>query len=458
VGIKLAGAEFDRSVSMIGARVPTGCQRSSSISRYHNLSEDLRMPFPEERINQSDPRNLFPTGTLKNIVTENAPLQTPVSIESESRIGNQPRKKIHLASPIIDAEMKAAALSALENEMMVMGESVFKFEEEFAQYCGTKYAISTASGTAALSVALQALNIGHGNEVITTPFSFIATANSIIHAGADPVFADVEDGGVNMSPSKTRAKIGSKTRALMPVHLYGHPSRIDEFHDIAAESGLSLIEDACQAHGAEFKGKKVGSIGDAGCFSFYPAKNMTVGGDGGMITTDNEELADAARSIRDCGRDKNSKYYHGRIGFTSRLNTVNAAIGRIQLKRLDAWNQARRRLSERYRKELENARGIILPPLEASVEKAVYHLFVIRTKVRDQVKKSLAENRIETGIHYPRPIHLQTPYRQKYGYAEGAFPVSESLSNEVLSLPMYPTLAEEELVTVCEAVRRILVA
>jgi perosamine synthetase len=391
-------------------------------------------------------------------VTENAPLQAPTSVASESRPIGEARRKIHLANPIIDAEMKAAALSALENEMMVMGESVFKFEEEFAQYCGTKYAVSTASGTAALSITLQALNIGHGNEVITTPFSFIATANSIVHAGADPIFADVEESGINLSPSATRAKIGSKTRALMPVHLYGHPSRVDEFRDLAAEAGLNMIEDACQAHGAEFKGRKLGSIGDAGCFSFYPAKNMTVGGDGGMITTNNEELADAARSIRDCGRDKNSKYYHGRIGFTSRLNTVNAAIGRVQLRKLDAWNEARRRLSQQYRKELENVRDIVLPPIDGSMEKAVYHLFVIRTRLRDQVRNRLADNRIEAGIHYPRPIHLQAPYRQMFGYTEGMFPLSESLSSDVLSLPMFPTLTEDEIVRVCGALKDSLAA
>jgi perosamine synthetase len=390
-------------------------------------------------------------------VTENVPLRSPTLVESETRTHDEP-KRIHLASPIIDAEMKAAALSALENEMMVMGESVIKFEEEFAKYCGTRYAVSTASGTAALSIALQAMNIGQGNEVITTPFSFIATANSIIHAGADPVFADVEDSDVNLSVSKARARIGNKTRALMPVHLYGHPSRIDEFYDLASEKGLRLIEDACQAHGAEVNGRRVGSIGDAGCFSFYPAKNMTVGGDGGMITTNNEELADAARSIRDCGRDKNSKYYHGRIGFTSRLNTVNAAIGRIQLKRLDGWNQARRKISERYRRELENVRDIILPPAEGSLERAVYHLFVIRTKLRERVKKRLSDNGIETGIHYPRPIHLQVPYRQKYGYSEGAFPLSESLSNEVLSLPIFPTLTEGEVVRICDSLKKSLVA
>src|SRR5216683_3348756 len=211
------------------------------------------MPLRRERINQSDPSKTFPIRTLSSLVTENAPLQTPMSVESESRTRGETRKRIYLASPIIDAEMKAAALSALENEMMVMGESVIRFEEEFAQYCGTKYAVSTASGTAALSITLQALNIGHGNEVITTPFSFIATANSIVHAGADPIFADVEESGINLSPSATRAKIGSRTRALMPVHLYGHPSRVDEFRDLAAETGVNMIEDACQAHGAEFK-------------------------------------------------------------------------------------------------------------------------------------------------------------------------------------------------------------
>src|SRR5438105_14220347 len=202
------------------------------------------MPFPEERINQSDHANHSITMTRNKIVTENAPLPASALVESESQARAEPRKKIHLASPIIDAEMKAAAVAALENEMMVMGESVFKFEEEFAKYCGTKYAVSTASGTAALSITFQALNIGHGNEVITTPFSLIATANSIVHAGADPVFADVEDSGMNLNPRQTRAKISPKTRAILTVHLYGHPSRIDEFHDIADESGVSLIEDA----------------------------------------------------------------------------------------------------------------------------------------------------------------------------------------------------------------------
>jgi len=349
--------------------------------------------------------------------------------------------------------MKEAALAALENEKLVMGESVHKFEEEFARFCGTKYAVSTASGTAALSITLQALGISHGTEVVTTPFSFIATANAVLHAGAEPVFADVEDSGINLSPGKARARVGPKTRAIIPVHLYGHPSAMDEFLEISLETGLKLVEDACQAHGAEFGSKRVGSIGEAGCFSFYPAKNMTVGGDGGMITTNNAELAEAAGSIRDCGRDKNSKYYMGRIGYTSRLNSVNAAIGRVQLRRLDGWNEARRRLAALYRRHLEGVDGVVLPPSERQGEKPVYHLFVIRTRMREQVKKHLEKNGIETGVHYPVPIHLQTPYRQEYGYMEGAFPLSESLSNEVLSLPMYPTLQEDDVVRICSILK-----
>jgi perosamine synthetase len=370
----------------------------------------------------------------------------------EGKVGLKNPKRIPLASPVIDEEMKTAALSALD-EKLVMGESVFKFEEEFARYCGTKYAVSTSSGTTALSISLQALGIGHGSEVVTTPFSFIATANAVLHAGGNPVFADVEDSGVNLSPQKAQMKIGAKTRAIIPVHLYGHPARMDEFLEISREKGIKLVEDACQAHGAELEGKKVGSIGDAGCFSFYPAKNMTVGGDGGMITTNNQELAEAAMSIRDCGRDKNSKYNHGRIGFTARLNTVNAAIGRVQLRRLDGWNEARRRLASWYRRELENVLGIELPPSDRPEDRAVYHLFVIRTKMRDHAKKQLENNGIETGVHYPVPIHLQVPYRQMFGYSEGAFPLSESLSSDVLSLPMYPTLTEDEVVRICNVLK-----
>jgi perosamine synthetase len=278
----------------------------------------------------------------------------------------------------------------------------------------------------------------------------------VIHTGAEPIFADVGDSDINLSPVKTRKAMTSKTKAIIPVHLYGHPAKIDEFHEMAEEENVKVIEDACQAHGAEVADRRVGSIGDAGCFSFYPAKNMTVGGDGGIITTSDEDLAEAARSIRDCGRNKNSKYHMGRIGYTSRLNSVNAAIGRIQLRRLDDWNESRRRLAARYRKELEGVKGVTLPPIERAGEKGVYHLFVVRSQFRDKLQTHLENNRVETGVHYPVPIHLQTPYRHSYGYSEGAYPLSEQLAAEVLSLPMYPTLTEDEVAGICGLIKEAL--
>ena len=353
--------------------------------------------------------------------------------------------------PIVDEEMIQAASDALRNERLVMGESVHKFEEEFAKYCGTRYAISTGSGTAAIQIAFQALGIGAGDVVLTTPFTFIASSNAAIHAGAKPEFADVEENGFNIDPVEVEKKTSPNTKAILPVHLYGQPCRMRELQDIASDYGVRLVEDACQAHGAEVKGQRVGSIGDAGCFSFYTSKNMTVAGDGGMIVASDETVAEAAKSLRDCGRM--SKYTMSRIGYTSRLNTVNAAIGRVQLKRLDRWNLARRRLAGRYRRGLENIPGITLPPEDTPGSRSVYHLFVIRTKSRDQLAKRLEKYGVETAVHYPIPSHLQAPYRQLYNSAEGMFPISEKLAGEVLSLPMYPELSDEEVDYVCGLIR-----
>src|SRR6267143_1464042 len=359
--------------------------------------------------------------------------------------------KIPLMRPIVDEEMLQAALFSLQNEKLVMGESVYKFEEEFAGYCGARYAVSTGSGTAALQIALQSMQIGPNDEVMTTPFSFFATSNAVIHAGAQPRFADVEDNGFNLDPAKVEAKLTSKTRAIIPVHLYGQPSRMSEFRDLAEDKRISLVEDACQAHGAEYDGRRVGSLGDTACFSFYTSKNMTVCGDGGMIVTDNVEVADAARSFRDCGRA--SKYTMSRIGFTSRLNTVNAAIGRVQLRKLDGWNKTRRRIADLYRRMLEGVSGITLPPAETQKETPVYHLFVVRSENRDQLAAHLERNGVEAAIHYPIPIHLQAPYRAKYGYSEGSFPVSERLAEQVLSLPIHPAITDEEVRKVSRLVR-----
>ena len=359
--------------------------------------------------------------------------------------------KIPLMRPVVDEEMLQAAVYSLQNEKLVMGESVFKFEEEFARYCGSRYAVSTGSGTAALQIALQSMQIGPNDEVMTTPFSFFATSNAVIHAGAQPRFADVEDNGFNLDPSKVEAKLTPKTRVIIPVHLYGQPARMNEFRDLVEGKGISIVEDACQAHGAEYEGRRVGSIGDTACFSFYTSKNMTVCGDGGMIVTNDEDVADAARSFRDCGRA--SKYTMSRIGYTSRLNTVNAAIGRVQLRKLDTWNKTRRRIADLYRKELEDAPGITLPPAETPSETPVYHLFVVRSTRRDQLAAHLERNGVEAAIHYPVPIHLQTPYREKYGYSEGLFPIAEKLAGQVLSLPIHPAITEEEVHTVSRLVR-----
>ena len=353
--------------------------------------------------------------------------------------------------PIVDQEMLQSAVLSMQNEKLVMGESVYKFEEEFARYCGVRYAVSTASGTAALQIALQSMGIEESDEVITTPFSFFATSNAVIHAGAQPRFADVENTGFNLDPQKVEARLTPKTRAIIPVHLYGHPARMDEFLDLAEDKGISIIEDDCQAHGAEYDGRRVGSLGQVGCFSFYTSKNMTVCGDGGMIVTNDEQVADAARSFRDCGRA--SRYTMQRIGYTSRLNTVNAAIGRVQLRRLDKWNDARRRMANLYRRELEGAAGVELPPAETASETSVYHLFVIRSDHRDQLYLHLENSGVEAAIHYPIPIHLQAPYRTGYGYSEGTFPLAEKLAGRVLSLPLHPAITEEEVQTVSRLVR-----
>ncbi len=358
--------------------------------------------------------------------------------------------RIRLMQPILDADMLESALLALQNEKFVLGESVYKFEEEFARFCGTRYAVSVGSGTAALQIALQALGVETGDEVLTTPFSFFATANAVVHAGARPEFADVDGESSNISPIEVEKRTSSRTKAVIPVHLYGHPCDMDEIGDLAEENGIPLVEDACQAHGAEYKGKRSGSFGDAGCFSFYPSKNMTVGGDGGMIVTNNEEVARTAKSLRDCGRD--SKYTMARVGYTSRLNTVNAAIGRVQLRSLQKWNEARRRVAEFYREGLQGIEGITLPPEDRN-RASVYHLFVIRSKARDRIQERLERNGVETGIHYPVPIHLQSHYRRTHQYAEGSFPQSERLAKEVLSLPMHPNLTEDEVLRVCRLVR-----
>ena len=354
-----------------------------------------------------------------------------------------PASRITLANPIFDDEMKEAAVYALQNERFVLGESVYKFEEEFARYCGTRFAVSVASGTAALTLSLIASGVERA-EVVTTPASFVASANSAIHAGATPRFADITLQTYTVDPGKVRSSLSEKTKVVMPVHLYGYPAAMDELCEIASDHGIAVIEDACQAHGALWNGRRVGSLGDAGCFSFFSSKNMTVGGDGGMVVTDNQSLADTVRSLRDCGRAKGSKYDHTIVGYTERLNTVQAAIGRVQLRHLDAWNERRRQIARKYDELLSDVRGIVVPPAGRTEARPVYHLYVLRCERRDDLRAWLERAGVECGVHYPEPVHLQPIYRDLFGYNRGEFPNSENLCNEALSIPMHPCLADEE--------------
>jgi len=357
---------------------------------------------------------------------------------------------IQLAKPSFDEEMLSAAVEALQNERYVMGESVFRFEEEFARYCGTEYAVSTNSGTAALQLSLIAVNAEKGQRVVTTPASYVATANAVLHVGAIPVFADINIKNYTVDPTEVTKRTTKETKVILPVHLYGYPADMDSIKEIARRKGIKVVEDACQAHGAQYKGQKAGAIGDVGCFSFFPSKNMTVCGDGGMVTTNDEEVARTVAKLRDCGR--RSKYVHDMVGYNARLNTVNAAIGRVQLKRLDGWNEKRRKNAGLYDKLLSDLDEVTLPPKKHSNVIPVYHFYVIRAENRDMLEAWLEKSGIQCGIHYPIPIHLQPIYQELFGFREGQYPKSELLSKTCLSLPIFPDLSVEQLKFICEKI------
>jgi perosamine synthetase len=339
-------------------------------------------------------------------------------------------------------EMEEAAINALRNESFVSGESVSKFEEEFATYIGTKYAVSVSSGNSALQISLMALGISDNSKVITPTNSFIASANCIRMVNAYPVLSDIDlrDGEIDIS------SVTQNADAVIPVHIYGNPCNFDSVKAFAEEKKIPIVEDACQAHGAIYKNKKVGSLSEVGCFSFYPTKNMTVGGDGGMTTTDNEELASKIKSIRDNGRKTKNEF--DKLGFTMRLNTVNAAIGRVQLKHLDDKNARKREIVSIYKKHL--AEDCILPENENG--KSVYHQIVIRHEKRNEIRKELTDSDIGSAIYYETPIHLQ-PLYQKYDYK---LPNSEKFSKEIMSLPSYPLLTDEQILVICEHVNKII--
>ncbi|QYY42552.1 DegT/DnrJ/EryC1/StrS family aminotransferase [Aneurinibacillus thermoaerophilus] len=340
---------------------------------------------------------------------------------------------------MIKEEIKIAIDEVLESGNYIMGPTVKKFEESLAEYCGVKYAIGVANGTDALLLTLDALEIGPGDEVITTPFTFFASAEVVSQLGATPVFVDIDPDTYNLDVTKLEAAITSKTKAIIPVHIFGQPTDMDEIMEIANKYNLYVVEDACQAIGATYKGKKVGSIGNAGCFSFFPTKNLGGYGDGGIIVTNDEELARKVQILRVHG--SYPKYYHSMIGYNSRLDALQAATLQVKLKYIDQWNQKRREKADFYSQSLKGL-PIQLPFIKAERE-AVYHLYIIQTEYRDELIQYLKENGISSGIYYPVPLHRQEVYAD-LGYKAGSLPESEKAALGTLALPLYPELTTED--------------
>ncbi|MDE1804686.1 MAG: DegT/DnrJ/EryC1/StrS family aminotransferase, partial [Candidatus Micrarchaeota archaeon] len=350
------------------------------------------------------------------------------------------------------------SVDAIKNERWLRGKSVKEFEAEFAKYVGARHAVAINNGTMALILSIMAMDIGEGDVVITPPLSFIATANSVIFARAKPVFVDIDPKTFNIDVRQLEqeiAKHGGRVKAIMPVHLYGYPAEMDEIMAIAKRHNIKVIEDACQAHGASYKGRMAGSIGDAAAFSFFPSKNMTVFGDGGMVTTNDQTLSETLDCLRDCGRDMKTgnMHLHIRIGHTARMASSHAAIGKVQLESLDKWVGKRRRVAKLYNRMLKGVGDVVTPPKETAEIKPAYHLYVIRTKRRDELKAYLEKNEIECAINFPIPIHLQPPYRAM-GYKEGMYPHAEAAANEVLSLPMHQNLKKDDVEYVVNTIKR----
>jgi len=347
----------------------------------------------------------------------------------------------------IKEEVLSAVADVFDSTQFVLGTEVAAFEEEFANYCGAAQGVAVNTGTSALHLALLAAGIGPGDEVITVSMTFVATAAAVIYTGATPVFVDVDPVTYTMDPRQIEAAITPRTKAILPVHLYGQAADMDPILETARRHGLAVIEDAAQAHGAEYKGRRCGSIGDLGCFSFYPGKNLGAYGEGGMVTTNNPELARKIRILRDWGAEK--KYHHVLKGFNYRMEGVQGAILRIKLRYLEVWTEARRVHALAYRKMLDDA-GLKLP-VEAPGNRHVYHVFAVLAPQRDELMEGMRARGVQTGIHYPIPVHLLPAYAD-LEYAAGAFPVTERIASEELSLPMFPEMTEAQISEVSEAV------
>jgi dTDP-4-amino-4,6-dideoxygalactose transaminase len=339
----------------------------------------------------------------------------------------------------IKAEIDGALLDAVSSAEYILGRDVSEFEREFAAYCDVPHCVGVGSGTAALLLILEALGVSEDDEVIAPANTFIASVIPVLKLGARPVLVDCDRETATIDVELAERSITSRTKVLVAVHLYGHPADVDPLRRLARENGIFLVEDACQAHGARYRGERVGGLGDAAAFSFYPGKNLGAYGDAGAVTTRDGALAERIRLLRDLGQER--KYQHVVSGWNERLDTLQAAVLRVKLRHLERWNDLRRQHAAMYNAALEEA-DIVLPTQQVWAEH-VWHLYVIRARARDALREILRDEGIATGLHYPLPLHLQ-PALRDLGYAEGDFPVTEQLASEILSLPMFPELTEED--------------
>jgi dTDP-4-amino-4,6-dideoxygalactose transaminase len=350
-------------------------------------------------------------------------------------------------------EIDTAVLQVIESGQFINGPDVQKLAEDMQNYLGVKHAIPCASGTDALQLALMALDIGPGDEVITTPFTFVATAETIAILGAKPVYVDIDEKTFNIDPAKIEAAITKKTKAIIPVHLYGQTVDMDPIVDIACKHQIAVIEDAAQAVGECYKGKKVCSLGLMGCISFFPSKNLGAYGDAGMVVCQDDAIADMLRMIANHG--SKTRYYHDLLGVNSRLDTIQAAILRIKLNYLDEWNRQRREHAQYYSKGLAGT-GVTTPVIADYADHIFHQYTILVDEGRDDLQKFLNQKEIPNAIYYPIPLHLQVAYRDKYGYRKGDFPVSEKLAEKVISLPMHPDLTQEEQDYIINTIREFL--
>lgn len=351
----------------------------------------------------------------------------------------------------IKDEIDRAVLNVLESTQFVLGQEVAAFEEEFSDYCQVKHGVAVNSGTSALHLAFLAVGIGPGDEVITVPNTFIATIAAIRYTGATPVFIEIDPISYTMDPKKIEDAITERTKAICPVHLFGQTADMDPIMEIAAKHKLYVIEDAAQAHGAEYKGRRAGNIGDLSCFSFYPGKNLGAYGEGGLVTTNNPDHSKIIHNLRDWGAEK--KYHHDLKGFNYRMAGIQGAILRVKLRHLEDWTKARREHAEHYNKLFADFE--VKTPIEMDYARHVYHLYIIKVKQRNELQKMLKKKNIFTGIHYPIPVHMQKAHAD-LGYVRGDFPLTEQTADEILSLPMYAELNNSEIEEVVSAIKQFL--